>query len=95
MTLAHRALLVAVLAAAVGCSNGNGLDSTRPGSRCGPDLRVCPDGTAVGRIGPDCEWQACPRSAVPTTDGTAPDGQTPPAVPTPPEGNQPPFAPPG
>jgi hypothetical protein len=87
-------LLAAALAAAAGCANGNGRAASPPAGRCGPELRVCPDGSAVGRVGPDCDWQACPRSAVPSTDETAPDGQTPPVAPTPPDGNVPPFAPP-
>ena len=27
---------------------------------CPEDARLCPDGTAVGRIGPDCEFRRCP-----------------------------------
>lgn len=28
---------------------------------CSADARVCPDGTAVGRSGPDCTFPACPK----------------------------------
>ncbi|MFZ2026387.1 MAG: hypothetical protein WAV30_03820 [Microgenomates group bacterium] len=27
---------------------------------CTMDAKICPDGTAVGRIGPDCEFEECP-----------------------------------
>jgi len=28
--------------------------------RCQEDAKICPDGTAVGRIAPDCEFEECP-----------------------------------
>lgn len=35
-----------------------------PGSEeqvfCTMDAKICPDGSAVGRQGPDCEFAACP-----------------------------------
>ncbi len=27
---------------------------------CTLDAKICPDGTAVGRIGPNCEFAPCP-----------------------------------
>lgn len=30
---------------------------------CPMDARVCPDGSSVGRIAPDCEFGACPMGA--------------------------------
>lgn len=27
---------------------------------CTMEARICPDGTAVGRTGPDCEFEPCP-----------------------------------
>ncbi len=30
---------------------------------CTEDAKVCPDGSAVGREGPDCEFPACPGEA--------------------------------
>lgn len=27
---------------------------------CTADAKLCPDGSAVGRIGPDCEFARCP-----------------------------------
>lgn len=28
---------------------------------CSADARLCPDGSAVGRTGPNCEFTACPK----------------------------------
>lgn len=30
---------------------------------CTMDAKICPDGTAVGRTGPNCEFEACPTSS--------------------------------
>lgn len=30
------------------------------GTYCTMDAKICPDGTAVGRVGPNCEFEACP-----------------------------------
>jgi len=30
------------------------------GVACTEEARVCPDGTSVGRVGPDCEFEKCP-----------------------------------
>ncbi|MBY0539362.1 hypothetical protein K2P56_02930 [Patescibacteria group bacterium] len=27
---------------------------------CTMDAKICPDGTGVGRVGPNCEFPACP-----------------------------------
>lgn len=34
--------------------------ATTPPHTCDADARVCPDGTVVGRTGPDCTFAACP-----------------------------------
>lgn len=34
---------------------------------CTQEAKVCPDGSAVGRTGPNCEFAECPRIAVPPT----------------------------
>ncbi len=31
---------------------------------CTEDARICPDGTGVGRIPPDCEFAPCPTSKI-------------------------------
>lgn len=34
-----------------------------PGQQCSQEAKMCPDGSAVGRTGPNCEFAACPSSA--------------------------------
>ncbi len=50
------------LAAAVGCQAKK--DTAPPDDPnamvCTQDAKICPDGSAVGREGPDCEFAACP-----------------------------------
>lgn len=33
------------------------------GVACTLDAKMCPDGTYVGRVAPDCEFAACPESS--------------------------------
>jgi hypothetical protein len=33
---------------------------------CTADAKLCPDGTAVGRVGPNCEFAPCPESTPPS-----------------------------
>jgi len=38
---------------------------------CTAEAKICPDGSAVGRVGPNCEFAACPQSkyqTIATTD---------------------------
>ena len=44
-------------------------DSRRGGDQvfCTMDAKMCPDGSYVGRVAPNCEFAACP--ATPTTTG--------------------------
>lgn len=37
---------------------------------CTLEAKLCPDGTAVGRTGPDCEFAACPPTSSGTTSAT-------------------------
>lgn len=37
---------------------------------CNADGKVCPDGTVVGRTGPNCEFPACPDVATPEKEST-------------------------
>ena len=46
-------LMVITLAFVVACTK------TEPVA-CTMDAKVCPDGSAVGRVGPDCEFAPCP-----------------------------------
>lgn len=43
------------------------------GPGCTEDAKLCPDGSAVGRSGPDCEFDPCPGEA-PPPDGGAEGG---------------------
>ncbi len=42
---------------------------------CTMDAKLCPDGSAVGRIGPNCEFGQCPDSSVASGDVTLSVGQ--------------------
>lgn len=37
-------------------------DGPKPGEPvfCTMDAKICPDGSAVGRVGPNCEFAPCP-----------------------------------
>jgi len=35
---------------------------------CTADAKLCPDGSAVGRVGPNCEFAPCPESTLPAPD---------------------------
>ncbi|MDQ3099176.1 MAG: hypothetical protein M3Q44_05510 [bacterium] len=59
------------------------IESTRlplnpTGVMCTMDAKICPDGTAVGRSGPMCEFTACPLPGIDLTDDTSTQrGETP------------------
>lgn len=36
---------------------------------CAMDAKLCPDGSSVGRIGPNCEFEACPISTADSVSG--------------------------
>jgi OOP family OmpA-OmpF porin len=40
--------------------SGGGTPATGGGTGCTKDAKMCPDGSAVGRQGPDCEFAPCP-----------------------------------
>jgi len=45
------------------CKNGNCFDSKSTDDNsvvCTMDAKICPDGSFVGRISPDCEFASCP-----------------------------------
>lgn len=46
---------------------------------CTADAMLCPDGSAVGRTGPNCEFAACPAVSVPNPEPT-PVPEQPPAT---------------
>lgn len=49
----------AIVAIAV-FGNGKPIEKKPTPVACTMDAKVCPDGTAVGRKGPNCEFEACP-----------------------------------
>ena len=52
-------LLIVVIYLAANHKDGG---QTKP-IACTQEARVCPDGSAVGRTGPDCEFAACPATS--------------------------------
>lgn len=58
MRISRIAILAALFLAACGTSIRPG-DDGNPVA-CTMDARVCPDGSAVGRVPPDCEFAPCP-----------------------------------
>jgi hypothetical protein len=90
MTILRSMLLVASFAAAAACGTRSAQESSAPD--CGDDVRVCADGTPVGRTGPACEFAECPGpydGASFDVDGIPSDAQTPEPKPTEDEGHGP------
>ncbi|MDC0670363.1 hypothetical protein [Nannocystis radixulma] len=57
------ALLAACLVSAC-AGKSNPPPTEDPGVKaCTKEAKVCPDGSIVGRTGPDCEFAACPEAA--------------------------------
>ncbi|MCY0986852.1 hypothetical protein OV203_06950 [Nannocystis sp. ILAH1] len=46
---------------------------------CTKEAKICPDGTTVGRTGPNCEFAPCPEPAGETAGGETPTPAEPPA----------------
>jgi hypothetical protein len=44
--------------------------SSTPSAACSTDAKVCPDGTAVGRTGPNCSFAVCAPPNVELTEGS-------------------------
>lgn len=67
---------------AVGCQP---VASIRPPGpvACTMDAKLCPDGTAVGRVGPSCEFAPCPPTPDPVPTPAPIPGPTPVPVPVP------------
>lgn len=54
-------IIVAVLAGLVAYRADRALDPDEPiPGVCTMEARMCPDGSAVGRVGPNCEFEPCP-----------------------------------
>ncbi len=62
-------LLLLFLSSSSGC-----LQETAAPVACTADAKICPDGTAVGRIAPDCKFAPCPDDSVePASDTPRPN----------------------
>lgn len=59
----HKAVIALLAVSAVACTQTSAPDTTQPGIACTEEARQCPDGSFVGRSGPQCEF-ICP-SATP------------------------------
>ncbi|MDP2651993.1 MAG: hypothetical protein Q8O94_02565 [bacterium] len=50
-------------------------EAKAPGSgACTMEAKICPDGSAVGRTGPNCEFAECPVTTATSTDGSGGGG---------------------
>lgn len=47
-----------------------------PGQVCTQEAKLCPDGSSVGRTGPNCEFAACPGSVATTTGSSTGSGNS-------------------
>ncbi len=43
---------------------------------CTEDARICPDGSAVGRVPPDCEFAPCPKTVQEPVTKSPPSNET-------------------
>jgi len=46
------------------------------GTVCTQDAKLCPDGSSVGRTGPNCEFAACPEPEEDSEETPAPEGES-------------------
>jgi hypothetical protein len=70
-------LTIAVTSALVACEKSAPPSEPPPGNACTMDAKVCPDGSAVGRSGPNCEFAPCPEAVACTKDAkVCPDGSS-------------------
>jgi hypothetical protein len=89
--IATSTILVFAFVAVAGCQKQSQTPApgTPDGQACTMEAKVCPDGSSVGRTGPNCEFAPCPGpndGAAPAPDGTPGDGQSSPPVPSEDEG---------
>ncbi len=59
-------ILILAVAAYVAFPKHRGVSPGEPIS-CTADAMLCPDGSSVGRVGPDCRFAPCPDIVPPTT----------------------------
>lgn len=73
MSLAKFHLTLAVALIATACSPKKPpAPPDAGGPMCTTEAKICPDGTGVGRTGPNCEFAPCPTAAAPDAGETAP-----------------------
>ena len=75
-------LALAFLAAAVAGACTPKKDTANPDDKavaCTEEAKVCPDGSSVGREGPNCEFAACPGEGEAAAEADAPEGEGEPA----------------
>ncbi|MCR4274786.1 MAG: hypothetical protein NUW02_01925 [Candidatus Campbellbacteria bacterium] len=77
MTPLHKSILIIVLLAVAGIGLAAYTKIQPPiddgGIACTADAKICPDGSGVGRVGPNCEFAPCPEptpSPVPISQGS-------------------------
>lgn len=46
-------------------------EPSRPGVACTLDAKLCPDGSYVGRVPPECNFASCPQKATTTATTTS------------------------
>ncbi len=46
----------------------NGLTGNNNVANCTQEAKICPDGTPVGRVPPDCQFEPCPTDSTTTND---------------------------
>lgn len=52
------------------CQNSTSNNGFGSNVACTMDAKICPDGSAVGRVGPNCEFAACPGSGQGSNQGS-------------------------
>lgn len=58
-------------------------DQAGGGPMCTTEAKICPDGSGVGRTGPNCEFAPCPAAGTPAGETTPPGSPDTAATPTP------------
>ncbi len=77
MTLSHPSrarrtptLLALVLGLGLACVKKPPEPPTPPAVACTTEAKMCPDGSGVGRTGPNCEFAPCPGTAADAAPST-------------------------
>jgi hypothetical protein len=57
------------------CDKGSGDSDAPEPAGCTKEAMICPDGSSVGRTGPDCEFAPCPGEGGPGEGGEPPSDE--------------------